>query len=296
VTNFGTVTGGSANATGAGRPNLTITKVITDANRVPVSSVSVNDVVIVTVHIDNVGNDDARNVTISDPFPTGFAMLSETINNTVNQTVNRNQTLLVREYHIRAIEPGTTTFPRTNVTAENIHGTRFEYQGEPITLTVNELASLVFAPGRLSGTTVDYHMPNSRVNGSFTVNNTGTVPAQFINIEFTLPDNVTISGNNVNVVGNTATITIDQILPNSQRVVEYSLSANAEGTFNVPIRYSYVFNGTRHEGYIQTVSFNAVGNTAIEMLLEFWLILLIPVFLALGAAFFLWRRHREYKF
>ena len=296
VTNAGVVAGGINNATGAGRPNLTITKTILDTNRVPVSSVTVNDIVIVTITINNTGNDDARNVTISDPFPTGFAMLSETVNNTVNQTINRNQTLLVREFQIRAIDPGTTTFPRTNVTAENIHGVRFDYQGNNVTLTVNELAALVFTPGRLDGTTVDYHMPNSRVNGSFTVNNTGTAPAQFVNIEFTLPDNVTISGNNITVIGNTATMTIDQIPPNGQRVINYSLSANAEGTFNVSIRYSYVFNGTRQEGTVQTVSFNAVGNTAIGMLLEYWFILLIPVFLVLGVVFFLWRRHREYKF
>jgi uncharacterized repeat protein (TIGR01451 family) len=288
VTNSGVIKGGHANATGAGRPDLVVTRVLS-----PSGDISVGDVVTVTVHIENRGRYEARNVTINDPAPEGFVISNVSINNTINQTVNPNSNNTYRSYQIRAIDPGSVQWQGVNVTAENALGIRFNYNSPNTTIVVSDLAALTFTPQGPNGNRVDYHTRSS-INGSITIRNTGTLPAQHISIDFGLPNNATISGRDIN--STTGTVYIDQIMPNNQRVIEYSLSATAEGFFEVPITYSYVYNGSNKSGTIQTVTYSAVGNTTIATALQYWFVLLIPVILIAAVAFFLWRRHREYKF
>lgn len=291
VTNTGVIEGGHSNATGAGRPNLVITKVIT-----PSENISVDDMITVSVYVNNSGSYDAKNVTITDPYQQGFLMSNVTINNTVNQTINKNTNSTYLMYQLKAVEPGNYTLQNVTVTAENEVGMKYNYtQTNTIKIEVGDLAALTFTPEGPSGNTVDYYT-RSKIDGNITVRNVGTMPAQYINVEFTLPNNATISGKDITVSGNKATFYIDLITPNNQRVIEYSLSATSEGFYDVPITYSYTYNNSSKTGEIQTVSYNAIGSNTIGKLLDYWYLIFIPIILIAVAALFLWKRHREYKF
>ncbi|WNY23785.1 hypothetical protein MmiHf6_11000 [Methanimicrococcus hongohii] len=290
VTNYGYVEGGHSNAEGAGRPNLVITKVIT-----PSENISVDDIITVMIYVNNSGNYDAKNVTITESYSEGFLMSNVTINNTVNQTINRNTNSTYWVYQLKAVEPGTKTLPVTNVTAENAVGGKFEYQSNTVTIDVSDLAALTFTPSAPSGNTVDYHT-RSKIEGNITIKNTGTMPAQYVGIEFDLPSGATVSGSDITTTGNKGTVYIDQIMPNNQKVIEYSLSATEAGYFDVNITYNYTYNNSSKSGTIQTVSYNSISNNAIETLMDYWYVLLIPIILIAVAALFLWKRHREYKF
>lgn len=291
VTNTGMIEGGHSNATGAGRPTLVITKVIT-----PSENISVDDIITVSVYVNNSGSYDAKNVTITDPYQQGFLMSNVTINNTVNQTINKNTNSTYLMYQLKAVEPGNYTLQNVTAVAENEVGMKYNYtQNNTIKIDVGDLAALTFTPAGPDGNTVDYYT-RSKIDGNITVRNIGTMPAQYINVEFTLPNNATISGKDITVSGNKATLYIDLITPNNQRVVEYSLSATAEGFYEVPITYSYTYNNSSKTGEIQTVSYNAIGSNTIGKLLDYWYLLFIPVILIAVAALFLWKRHREYKF
>ena len=291
ITNSGKIDGGHENAEGAGKPNLIITKVVT-----PSENVNVDDIVTVTVFVENKGNYDAKNVTINDPYQTGFVMMTVTVNNTVNQTINRNSNNTYLVYQLKATEPGEYPLSKTTVSAENTLGARYEYtQTNNVVVRVNELAALIFTNAPPSGNTVDYYT-RTKIDGTFTIKNTGTMPAQYINIEFTLPNNATISGKNITVTGNKASLYIDQITPNNERIVEYSLSADAGGNYEVGIEYQYTYNGTPKSGPIGTVTYRAVGNSAISTLLEYWFILLIPIILIAAVVILFIRKRNEYRY
>lgn len=291
VSNSGYIDGGHSNAEGAGRPNLVITKVIT-----PSENISVDDIITVSVYVNNSGNYDATNVTITDPYQQGFLMSNVTINNTVNQTINRNTNSTYLVYQLRAVEPGTYTLQKATASAENAVGGRYNYtQANDVHIEVDDLAALTFTASPPSGNTVDYYT-RSRVEGNITIRNVGTMPAQYVNVEFNLPENATITGRDITVSGNRATIYIDQIMPNNERVVEYGLSATSEGFYDVAITYNYTYNGSAKNGELQNVSYNAIGSSTISKLLDYWFLLLIPLILIVGIALFFWKRHREYRF
>ena len=291
VTNDGYIVGGHKNATGAGRPNLVITKVVT-----PTTNISVDDVMTVTVYVHNNGNYDAKNVNINDPYPTGFLVLPATVNNTVNQTINRNTNNTYLVYQIKAVETGTKMLPKAMANGENALGARYDYtQTNDVTITVNDLAALTFTSSPMSGNTVDYYT-RSKIDGAIVVRNTGTMPAQFISIEFILPDNAIISGKDVNVSGNKATVYIDYLTPNNERTIHYSLSATAEGYYEVTPGYSYTYNNSTKTGGLETVVYRAVGSNTVSKFLDYWFLLLIPVILIAGVAFFILKRRNEYRF
>jgi len=291
VTNSGKIDGGHENAEGAGKPNLIITKVVT-----PSDSVSVDDIVTVTLFVENKGNYDAKNVTIVDPYQTGFIMMNVTVNNTVNQTINKNSNNTYLVYQLKAADPGEYTLPKATASAENTIGVKFNYtQTNNAIIRVSELAALTFTSPPPSGNTVDYYT-RTKIDGTITVRNSGTMPAQFINIEFTLPDNATISGKNITVSGNKANLYIDQITPNNERVVEYALSADAGGNYEVGITYQYTYNGSTKSGPVNTIAYRAVGNNSIATLLEYWYVALIPIILILIVGFFFIKKRNEYRY
>lgn len=292
VTNSGLIEGGHSNAEGAGRPQLTITKVIT-----PSENISVDDIMTVSVYVNNTGNYDAKNVNITDPHQTGFLMMNVTINNTVNQTVNKNTNSTYLVYQLKAVETGNYTLQKATATAENDVGMRFNYsQSNDVNIEVGDLAALTFTSSPLSGNTVDYYT-RSKIDGSIVVKNIGTMPAQFINIEFELPEGATISGKDINTNNdNRATVYIDQLTPNNERTIEYSLSATDEGFYEVKIGYQYTYNNSSKTGELETVSYRATGNNLISEILEHWYILLIPAILIAAAAVFVMKKRREYRF
>ncbi|MDR2945038.1 MAG: hypothetical protein LBU81_08210 [Methanosarcinales archaeon] len=292
VTNSGVIEGGHSNASGAGRPNLVITQVVT-----PSENVSVDDLITVSVYVNNSGGYDAKNVTIHKPnAPLGFMMSGVITDNTVNQTINKNTNNTYYVYQLKAVEPGNYELGKATADAENELGGKYNYtQNNTARITVADLAALTFAAAGPNGNTVDYHT-RSKIDGNITIRNTGTMPAQYVSIDFSLPDGAAISGDNITVNGNTATYYMDSLTPNNQRVIEYSLSAKSGGVYDVSIAYSYNYNGSAKTGAIQSVSYSAVGNNMVGTLLEYWYFLFIPVILIAGAALFIWRRHREYKF
>ncbi|MCL2550358.1 MAG: hypothetical protein FWE78_05480 [Methanimicrococcus sp.] len=296
VTNSGYITGGHGNATGAGRPNLVITKVVT-----PTENISVGDIISVTVYVHNTGNYDAKNVNINEYFDNdahrNFQMLATTVNNTVNQTINKNTNNTYLVYQLKVVETGDNKkLPVSTATAENSLGVKYDYsQANSVAINVSDLAALTFTSSPMSGNTVDYYT-RSKIDGTIVVRNTGTMPAQFISVEFMLPENAIISGKDIIVNGNKATVYIDYLTPNNERTIHYSLSAAAEGYYEVTAGYNYTYNNSTKTGGLETVVFRAVGSNTISKILDNWYLLLIPLILiALVAVFFL-KRHNEYRF
>ncbi|MDL2260814.1 hypothetical protein LJC08_01005 [Methanimicrococcus sp. OttesenSCG-928-J09] len=290
VTNSGYIEGGHSNAEGAGKPELVITKVIT-----PSSNISVDDIMTVTVYVHNKGNYDAKNVNIDDPYTEGFLKSNVSINNTQNQTVNKNTNNTYLVYQLKAVEPGKKDLSVVSVTAENNLGTKYNFTGNKVTIDVSDLAALTFTASPPSGSSVDYYT-RTKIEGNITARNIGTMPAQYISIEFDIPPGATVSGKDITVNGNKGTVYIDQIMPNNQKTIEYALSATEEGFFEVTMSYNYTYNNSAKTGVIQKVSYNSIGSQTVSTLLDNWYVLLIPLFLILVAALFLWKRHREYKF
>lgn len=291
VTNSGYIEGGHGNAEGAGRPNIIITKVVS-----PSENVSVDDPITVSVYIENKGNYDAKNVTITDPYQPGFLMSNVSVNNTQGITINKGTNNTYYVYQLRAVDPGTYSLQKATATAENNVGMKFNYtQTNDIKLEVSDLAALTFTASPVSGNTVDYYT-RTKIEGNITIRNTGTMPAQYVSIEFDIPPGATVSGKDITVSGNKGTVYIDQIMPNNQKIIDYALSATEEGFFEVKMSYNYTYNNSAKTGEIQKVSYNSIGSNTISTLLDNWYVLLIPLVLILVAVFFLWKRHREYKF
>lgn len=289
VTNSGYIEGGHSSATGAGKPNLTITKVVT-----PSVDMSVDDVVTVMVYVSNTGDYDAKNVTITDPYQEGFLMSNVSVNNTINQSIHKNTNSTYLVYQLKAVEPGEYKLQKATAVGENALGTKYNYtQSDNVTLFVSDLAALTFNTSPPRENVVDYQT-RSKIAGTITIRNTGTMPAQYVSIDFGLPDGATVSGKDIN--GTTGSLYIDQIMPNNQKIIEYELSATAEGYYEVPITYSYNYNGSNKTGLLHTVTYSATENATITTAFKYWYLVAIPVILIAAVAFFLWKRHKEYKF
>ena len=293
ATSKGTVIdGGHQNAEGAGMPNLVVTTIVT-----PSGNLSVDDIVTVSIHVENKGNYEAKNVNIDAPQPVGVLITGITINNVKNQSFRANDSQTVYSYQAKLMQPGSVTFNSAKVTAENSLGQTYNYTGSNVTVQVNDLAALVFTSTPASGSTVDPYT-RSKIERSVTIRNTGTLPAQGVRIDFAIPQNVFIDGKEMNGNGSTGTanIIIDQILPNNERTITYTLTASEEGNYEVTSSYSYAYNSSSKTGALETTSFRAVGSATIKTALDNWYLVFIPIILIGAVALFFWKRHREYKF
>ena len=285
----GHVNGTHANATGSGKPELTVTKVVT-----PAGGITMGDVITVQLYVSNNGKYEAKNVTITDPIPENFILTNTTLDNTINQTIGKNTNNTYKVYQLKAVEPGKYTLKKATVTGENSVGTKYEYnQSNNVVIDVNEVAALIFSDQTLSGNTVDYQA-RTKINGSFVIRNTGTLPAQYIEVEFKVPDNATISIKNVTTEGNK--IHIDQLTPNNEKVVEYTLSADSAGYYEIPIGYQYTYNGSQKTGTIEPIIYKSIGNNIITSALKYWYLITIPIVLVLAVALFLVKKRNEYKY
>ena len=291
ASNKGTVIdGGHKNAEGAGMPNLIVTKVIT-----PSGNISVDDIVTVSIHVENAGQYEAKNVNIDDPQPVGVLITGVTINSTKNQSFKGNESRTVYSYQAKLMQPGSMTFEPAKVTAENSLSQEFNYTSKSVTIQVNDLAALTFTSQPPSGSTVDPYT-RSKIDCAITIRNIGTLPAQYVTIDFEIPQSVSIEGKEITTNNGKATLYIDQVLPNNERTINYTLTASSEGNYNVPMTYSYMYNNSNKTDSLESVSFRAVGSSTIKNLIENWYVLLIPLILIGMVAFFVWKRHREYKF
>ena len=290
VTNNGIVSGGYKNATGVGKAELKVTKTVTP------QSISVGEMVTVTVYVENVGQYNATNITMTDPgmhqYP--LVMVNTVTNNTQSQTLSKgeNRTFLV--YQLRATEPGTFDLSNVTMNVTNSVGVQGEVTQTTAKIDVAELAALVFT-NQVTGTTVDYYT-QSKIQGNITIRNIGTIPAEHIHIDFPLPPNAKIDGKDIEGLENKRTIDIDLIMPNNERIISYTVTANASGYYEIYPEYSYVYNGSGKTGSIEKITYRAVGDTKIATLLNNWYFLLIPAILLIAGALFIWKKHREYKF
>ena len=287
----GHVNGTHTSAVGSGEPELTVTKVVT-----PTGSIAPGDIITVQINVSNNGKYDAKNVTIIDPYQENFILTNVTLNNTVNQTINKNTSNTYMVYQLKAVEPGTYSLKKTTVTGENNVGTKYEYsQNNDITIEVNEVAALTFSEQTLSGNTVDYQA-RTKINGSFVIRNSGTMPAQYVEIEFMLPPNANISGKSITVTSDKANVYIDQLMPNNEKVIEYTLSADAAGNYEIPIGYQYNYNGSQKAGMMEPIVYKSVGNDTITSVLEYWYLIAIPIILILVVVMFLVKKRNEYRY
>ena len=286
------VTGFHDKVEGSGKPELVITKVVT-----PAGNITAGDIVTVQVYVNNTGKYDAKNVNIHDPYPENFIVTNATLDNTVNQTINKNTNNTYKVYQLKAIEPGTYTLKKTTVTAENNVGEKydFEQKGNNIIIKVDEVAALIFSEQTLSGNTVDYQA-RTKINGSFAIRNTGTLPAQYIEVEFTIPQNATLSGKNITVTGNKASVYIDQLTPNNERIVEYTLAADYPGNYEIDAIYKYTYNGSQKNGTIESIKYRSIGNNTITSVMEYWYLIAIPIILILAVVLFFIKKRNEYRY
>ena len=290
VTNSGLVAGGSKNAVGVGKAELKVTKTVTPQN------ISVDEMVTVTVYVENVGQYNATNITLTDPgmhqYP--LLMVNTVTNNTQSQTLSKgeNRTFLV--YQLKATEPGTFDLINVTVNVTNAVGVPGEVTQTTSKIDVAELAALVFT-NQVIGTTVD-HYTQSKLQGNITIRNIGTIPAEHIHIDFPLPPNAKLDGKEIEGLENKKTIDIDLIMPNNEQIISYTITANASGYYEIVPEYSYVYNGSGKSGEIDKITYRAVGNSTIATVLNNWYFLLIPAILLIAGALFIWKRHREYRF
>ena len=285
------VTGFHDKVEGSGKPELVITKVIT-----PSGNITVGDVVTVQIYVNNTGKYDAKNVNIHDPYPENFIVTNATLDNTVNQTINKNTNNTYKVYQLKAIEPGSYPLKKATITAENNVGEKYEFeQKSNITIVVNEMAALIFSNQTLSGNTVDYQA-RTKINGSFVIRNTGTLPAQYIEVEFTIPNNATLSGKNITVTGNKASVYIDQLTPNNDRTIEYTLAADYPGNYEINVVYEYTYNGSQKNGTVESIKYKSVGNNTITSVMEYWYLIAIPIILILAVVLFFIKKRNEYRY
>ncbi|WNY25872.1 hypothetical protein [Methanolapillus millepedarum] len=286
------VTGGHSKVEGTGKPVLKITKVASP------TTISVDGTVSVTVFVENTGKYEALNVTVSDPSQEMFVLTGTTINKTSVKSIDVGENETVLQYTLKATAPGTFTLKNVTVSAENSAGNRYDFnQTSGATVTVEELPALEFN-NTVSGNTVDYQT-RSKIDGTLRIRNTGTSPAQFVSVEFNVPQNAIVSGKEISDSGGTVTLYIDQIPPNNEKVYTYTVTANASGYYEITPTYNYTYNNAKKSGTIGTFSFNAVANDTISSISDipgFPYILVAPLILILAVGFFFWRRHREYKF
>ncbi|MDV0447775.1 hypothetical protein MsAg5_16890 [Methanosarcinaceae archaeon Ag5] len=286
------VTGGHSKVEGTGKPVLKITKTASP------TAISVDGTITVTVFVENTGKYEALNVTVSDPSQEMFVLTGSTINKTSVKSIDVGENETVLQYTLKATAPGSYTLKNVTVSAENSAGTRYEFnQTSGATVTVEELPALEFN-NSVSGNTVDYQT-RSKIDGTLRIRNTGTSPAQFVSVEFNVPQNVIVDGKEISTSGGTVTLYVDQIPPNNEKVYNYTITANASGYYEVTPTYNYTYNNAKKSGSLGTFSFNAVANESLEKAFNipgFPYILAIPLILILAIGFFFWRRHREYKF
>ncbi|WNY27659.1 hypothetical protein [Methanolapillus ohkumae] len=286
------VTGGHTKVEGTGKPILKITKIASP------TTMSVDGIVTVTVFVENTGKYEALNVTVSDPSQEMFVLTGTSINKTNIKSIDIGENETVLMYTLKATAPGSYTLKNVTVSAANSAGTRYDYTPNgTVTVTVEELPALEFN-NSFSGNTVDYQT-RSKIDGVLRIRNIGTAPAQFVSVEFILPPGATVSGKNITEANGKSTVYIDQISPNNEKVIEYSIGATSEGYYNITGTYNYTYNGAAKSGNLGTITYTAVGNNAIQTVTDlpgYPYIFIVPVILVLAVAFFFWRRHREYKF
>jgi uncharacterized repeat protein (TIGR01451 family) len=289
VTNNATIQGGHKNAEGVGDVKLKITKTVSS------QSINIDDVVVVTVYIENTGQYDATNVTLNDPFQEKFLVSSIIMNNTP-QTINKGKNETVLVYQLKATEPGSFTLTKATGSATNKVGSRYNFTQENAPrVEVIEVMALETS-NQLNGTMVDYYT-QSKLQGTITIRNTGTKPMENVHINFPIPPNVKLNGTDFTDVNESRKIVeIDKIMPNNEKIISYTITATEPANYSITPEISYIYNGSIKSGAIEPIKFRAVANPKIETLLSIWYLFLIPIVLIIAAAIFIWKRHREYKY
>ena len=293
VTHSAAAPGGHTKAVGVGKPELKITKTAAPQN------VSVGDLILVTIYVENTGQYEARNVTISDGALQYPLVLNNTVtNNTQSQTIGKGENRTFLAYQLKSMEPGTFNLSGVTASASNSVGTSYTYSNNAaIRIEVEEIAALVFT-NHFNSSTVDSSL-QSKIPGTITIKNTGTLPANNLSIDFLLQPNsiINVSGGDgkIELDGRTR-IEIDRIMPNNEKVIEYMVTANSPGRYEITMEYTYQYNGTKKEEAGGVIVYRAADNPAISKLLDNWYLLLIPLILIVVGVFFVLKRYNEYKF
>jgi len=288
----GVVKEGHANVTGVGKPSVKVTK------KVNTSSVSVGDLIEVTVFVENTGSYDALNVTVNDRTQEKFVLMETIINDTKIKTLEQDSNRTVLMYRLKAVEPG--TFSLSDTTVSFVNGANQSYSASTSSVpTVTVAAGSVDMP--------DIHMTNTlndtqmeakigKIKGTLTVRNTGTATAENVRIDL-IADGLNITGENLS--GNSVFYT--SVQPNNDKVIEYTLTADESGSYVVRAEAAYQYpteNGVQ-TGTQSTdkITITVEDNKAISVASKIpWYVIFIPIILIAAIAFFLWRRRREYRF
>lgn len=288
----GSVSGGHKKISGAGKPDLKITK------RVNRTKMSVDDVIEVTVFVENVGKYDAYNVSVTDSTQSYFVRLDEIINDTQIKTLEQKSNRTVLMYRMKAAEPGNFSLSDVSIKFENGANQTFTLSKKETTnMIVDEQA---YEKPKIEIQNIfenkETEALTGKIEGKIIIKNTGEAPAENLRVDFLVPG-ANISGEKIE----NDQIFIVSLLPNEEKQYIYKISSKEAGIYTGTINYTYTFDTKKGpekasqsvEPFTFSVNENKIYTNIKSVPIYLWI---IPVLIIAAAAYFVWKRHREYKF
>jgi uncharacterized repeat protein (TIGR01451 family) len=298
------INGGHEYATYSGTPIIEITKTVDK------SSILVGDSVKVTVTAVNTGNDDATDVTFTNPMQESFILTDTFVEPASTMSVDVGELKTIYVYMLKATEADTYKFKATTATFSNVADQKFPpaISNTPtVTVTAPEVQEIPKKTAVLEITTDVDNVAiarNDLITATVNLKNTGDAPASVVWLEMVIPEDLEyVSGDDaIELIGNVPKIYMDSFGLQQEKEFSYTLKANTLGTYTLITKLSYEYNnGVDDEN--QKVSTESVTNNIYvqkgkydDLYEQPVYVYVLPIVAIAVIGAWLYHRHKQYKF
>lgn len=251
-------------------PNIVLTKLADKTN------INQGEVVSFTIKVENTGNATAYNLTLTEPFPKGFAAALGKFPPVMADKLDAGQSQELY-YALKAVDSGTFNIEPSVVK----YGSKTSTSNS-LTLTVADAA--LEKSSLTTAISVDKNnvYTDDVIKATVMITNTGNAATKFVDIDFTTPTGMEVIENNLDKVP-------DSIAPGESLNYRLTLKANEAGNYTLHLRtvYNDVPAGMASDSEPIIVTQNEQN----------YLYFLVPmVIIIAGIVLFTIKRHREYSY
>ncbi|MBP2029870.1 putative repeat protein (TIGR01451 family) [Methanohalophilus levihalophilus] len=293
----GVVEGGHEDAEFSGTPELDITKSISS------ETISVGDIITVTVSVENRGDDTATEIRFSDIPPEKFIIEETFVSQTGELTLDVGQSQQIFVYRIKATAAGEYVIKPTTATFSNEAGQDFP-QASSNVVTVTVEGEAVKTPELQFSATAGQNVVPRNENIEFTINieNIGEGSADAVSVELLLPDGLKYEDGDseIEVISGVPTIYLQSFGVQQEKEITFTAKAESIGSYTITGDYSYLYdNGLEDEEVTGdfTSGTITVDKGRFDAILELPIyVYVIPVLVIIGIGAWVAYRHRQYRF
>lgn len=287
------VLGGHDNTIGYGNPEIKIIKEISS------NIINLDDVITVTISVENIGKYDAYNIVIQDQQQPYFALIDLLVNENNIEVLKPLEKRIISIYKLQPIQEGIFEIIPASATYLNKEKQLFSASNDRI-LKVHVLESIINKPKIIIVNEIKKNEIRSYTESlkiKLKVINEGNETAKNIKIKLIAPKEINLKSNDFN----DNIIFIRELLSNGEKVYKYEIKCNDIGNYEINTQYSYSYD---HMNKCKTEcgsidSYNLIVKKSIVWLLfkkispTVYLFFVSILFIIISC---FWKKYSEYKY